>query len=143
MMTLFGKPRKAVYYPNIYENLVDTSGILVMEYDGFVAECTGAKDTWGINFVEIEGEKGYLYCNRGSNGIGEIQVVTKETQETFDQQDGRDLRHYEAVRIPELMRKGDRETLEKGLMVMVDTIEVIENARKAAGIFFPGDHDEA
>ena len=139
MMTLFGKPEKAVYYPNIYEDLVDTSGILVMEYDGFMVECTGAKDTWGINFVEIEGEKGYLYCNRGSNGIGEIQVVTKESQEVFNEQDDRDLRHYEGVKIPELMLNGDHETLEKGLQVMVDTIEVIENARKAAGILFPGD----
>ena len=31
------------------------------------------------------------------------------------------------------------ETFEKGLAVMTDVIEIIENARKAAGIIFPGD----
>ena len=139
MITLFGKPVEAVYYPNIYEDLVDTSGILVMKYEDFVVECTGAKDTWGVNFMAVEGEKGYLYCNGGCNGIGEIQVITKTTKETFNEQDGGDLRHYEAVKIPELMLKGDTETFEKGLAVMTDVIEIIENARKAAGIIFPGD----
>ena len=33
-VALFGKPEKVVYFPNIYENLADTSGILVMQYDG-------------------------------------------------------------------------------------------------------------
>ena len=46
-IALFGKPVEAVYYPNMYNGIIDTSGIMVMRYNGFVGEFTGAKDTWG------------------------------------------------------------------------------------------------
>ena len=42
---LFGEPKDATYYPNIGPNGIDTSGTLVMEYDGFSAVCTGSKDS--------------------------------------------------------------------------------------------------
>ena len=55
---LFGRPQKAVYYPNRHGELADTSGIMVMQYEGFVSTNAGAKDTWGVNFFQIEGEQG-------------------------------------------------------------------------------------
>lgn len=39
-MGLFGEPKNATYYPNVGPNGIDTSGTLVMEYDGFSAVCT-------------------------------------------------------------------------------------------------------
>ncbi|MDD6297246.1 MAG: Gfo/Idh/MocA family oxidoreductase, partial [Firmicutes bacterium] len=60
-IALFGKPLDAMYYPNIYPGAADTSGIVVMNYEGFVSESAGAKDTWGVNFFQIEGETGYIY----------------------------------------------------------------------------------
>ena len=56
-VALFGKPDDAVYYPNIYPGLADTSGILMMRYGSFVSQSAGAKDTWGVNSFQIEGKK--------------------------------------------------------------------------------------
>jgi predicted dehydrogenase len=138
-VALFGKPQKAVYYPNIYEGLADTSGIVVMQYDGFVCEATGAKDTWGVNFVQIEGEKGYIYIKDGSNGLAQIRTVTKTTDEVINEQDNPDRWYYEIQNLTKFVLSGDYESIYKRLDVMVNVVEVLEQIRKEAGIFFPQD----
>ncbi len=172
--------------PNIFKNLADTSGIMVMQYDGFVSEAAGAKDTWGTNYIQIEGEKGYIYVKGGSNALSEIKVVTKEKEEVFNEQtsDNRWLMEIqnmtklekgyiyvkggsnalseikvvtkekeevfneqtsdnrwlmEIQNMTKLLLAEDRDILKERLSVMEDVMEVLENARKAAGIFFPGD----
>ena len=138
-VALFGKPQKAVYYPNIYGNLTDTSGIVVLQYEDFVSECTGAKDTWGVNSVQIQGEKGYIYVRDGSNGLAEIRVVTKTSDETFNEQDNPDRWYYEVQNLTKLILSGDRDAIYRRLDIMLDVIDVLETARKGAGILFPGD----
>ena len=44
-VALFGKPEQVHYWPNLHEGGVDTSGILLLQYSGFVSQATGAKDT--------------------------------------------------------------------------------------------------
>lgn len=136
---LFGKPQKAVYYPNIYPGLVDTSGCLVMAYDGFVSQNAGAKDTWGVNFFQIEGEKGYIYIAGGPNGIASVRVVTKTSDETFNEQSNPDRWFYEVQNITKLVLADEQKALRQRLDTMLSVIETIEESRKAAGILFPGD----
>lgn len=139
-VALFGKPQTAVYYPNRYGELADTSGLLVMRYDGFVSSLAGAKDTWGVNYFQIEGEKGYIYVRDGSNGIAEVRVVTKDTDEIFNMQDqNTERRFYEVQKLTEYMLADDYEAVYGRLDVMLDVMEVLEDARKKAGILFPGD----
>lgn len=138
-VALFGKPKQAVYYPNVYGNLVDTSGIMMMQYDGFVSECAGAKDTWGVNSVQIQGEKGFIYIKDGSNGLAEIRVVTKTSEETFNEQENPDRWFYEISNLTKLLLQEDHEAIDRRLSVMADVMEVLESARKRAGILFPGD----
>ena len=138
-VALFGKPRSAVYYPNIYTGLVDTSGTITMCYDGFVSQNAGAKDTWGVNFFQIEGEKGYIYIKDGSNGIAEVRVVTKTSDETFNEQPNPDRWFYEVQNMVKRILADDHDTLNAGLDTMLAVIETIEVSRKAAGIRFPGD----
>ena len=136
---LFGKPLSSVYYPTRRGELADTSGVLIMQYDGFVSSSAGAKDTWGVNYFQIEGEKGHIYIRDGSNGLAEIRVVTKDSEETFDQQDNPEWRFYEVQKLTECMLAGDYEAVYGRLDVMIHVIEILEEARKKAGILFPGD----
>lgn len=136
---LFGKPMSSVYYPNRCGDLADTSGVLIMQYDGFVSSSAGAKDTWGVNYFQIEGEKGHIYIRDGSNGLAEIRVVTKDSEETFDWQDNPEWRFYEVQKLTEYMLAGDYEAVYGRLDVMIHVIEILEEARKKAGILFPGD----
>lgn len=136
---LFGKPMSSVYYPNRCGELADTSGVLIMQYDGFVSSSAGAKDTWGVNYFQIEGEKGHIYIRDGSNGLAEIRVVTKDSEETFDWQDNPEWRFYEVQKLTEYMLAGDYEAVYGRLDVTIHVIEILEEARKKAGILFPGD----
>lgn len=137
-VALFGRPEEAVYYPNIYGSLTDTSGIMVMRYEGFVSQSAGAKDTWGVNFFQIEGEKGYIYIKDGSNGIAEVKVVTKQGEEILNEQDNPDRWFYEVRNMTRLILAGDYQAIYQRLDTMLEVMEVLENAREQAGILFPG-----
>lgn len=140
-VALFGKPKKTTYYPNFAEQVqIDTSGVLMMEYDGFVSENVGAKDTWGVNFFQIEGENGYIYAEGGSCGMEGIRVVTKDSEEYFRGQKDTERWYYEIKNLVPLLLADDYETIYKKLEITLETVEVIENARKAVGIYFPRDN---
>ena len=138
-IALFGSPIEAVYYPNMYNGMIDTSGIMVMRYDGFVSESVGAKDTWGENFFLIEGEQGYIYVANGSNGLAEIKVVTKTSAEVFKQQPDPERRYYEVQGLTKLVLSGNYDAIYTRLDLMLDVVKIIETSRKQAGILFPGD----
>ena len=138
-VALFGKPEEAVYYPNVYPGLADTSGVMVMRYDGFVSQNAGAKDTWGVNFFQIEGEAGYIFVENGSNGLAKIRVVTRDSDETYNDQPDPDRWYYEVQELTRLMRNGDHGAFCARMEVTLGAVAVMEAARKAAGILFPGD----
>ncbi len=138
-VALFGKPKKAVYYPNRCGTGVDTSGIAILQYADFVSECTGAKDTWGENCVQIQGEKGYLYIEGGPNGLDSVRLVTKESDVSYDLQENPDRWFYEVRRMTKFLLDENHETIRKGLEVTRDVIGTIEAMRAEAGIVFPGE----
>ncbi len=138
-VALFGPPREGEYAPNLHPNGIDTSGILTLHYDDFLCSLAGAKDTWGENYYQIEGEKGYIRIPGGSNGLASVQVVTADSRETFSDQDNPDRWFYEVQMLAKLLRTRERTPLEHNLAVTVETIRVLENVRRAAGIVFPGD----
>lgn len=136
---LFGKPKQAVYYPNMHPGQADTSGVLVLQYDDFVSSNVGAKDTWGINFLQIEGEGGYLYVKDGTSGLTEITLVTQEGETVINRQEPVSRWLYEVRELVKIVRAGDLAECYRRLDVMLDVIEILEKARKDAGILFPCD----
>ena len=138
-IALFGKPEEAVYYPNINKGLIDTSGSVILKYPDFVSQNAGAKDTWGINFFQIEGEKGYIYIKDGAGVLTDVRVVTKEGETLYNEQPKPDRWYYEVQKVTELLLNGDRAAFERGLDVMLNTVEVMERMRRKASIVFPMD----
>ena len=63
---MFGKPNNVHYSPNIV-NDVDTSGILLLEYDNFKVVCIAAKDTFNNSYVNIQGAQG-IQGQKGEKG---------------------------------------------------------------------------
>lgn len=138
-IALFGKPQQAVYYPNMYPGLADTSGVMVLQYDGFVSQNAGAKDTWGVNFFQIEGEQGYIYAENGANRLTTIRVVTKQEELVLNEQPEPIGWYYEVQKVMQEMLAEDYDSIYKRLDTMLDVMETMEDSRKAAGILFPGD----
>ena len=77
-VSLFGAPNKTDYYPNIGFNGIDTSGTMVMQYDGFSAICTGTKDSDSPCFVSIQGEKGYMRIDGKPNVAENLTIVVTD-----------------------------------------------------------------
>ena len=141
---LFGKPDKCVYFPNICRTGVDTSGILILAYPDFIFDAAGAKDTWGINYAQIEGEDGYIYVENGSNGIEKVKVITRDGEKEYNDQtysmaNETNRYHYEIEKITEMMLMEKREEIFRSLKNAEITVDILEDARKSAGILFPGD----
>ena len=78
---LFDAPRSAGYYPNIGPNGIDTSGVLIMKYDGFTAVCTAAKDSDSPCFVSVQGEKGFMRVNDKPNSAADLTIGIRDPEE--------------------------------------------------------------
>lgn len=74
-VALFGIPLKTQYYANRGFNGVDTSGTLVMQYDGFSAVCTCAKDSDSPCYVCIQGEQGWMRIDGKPNIAPNLTTV--------------------------------------------------------------------
>ena len=74
---LFGKPGKVHYAPNIV-NDVDTSGILLLEYDNFKVVCIAAKDTFNNSYVNIQGDQGIIKVIGPTNEVPNYSIKTKD-----------------------------------------------------------------
>ena len=137
---LFGKAKSAHYFP-ILQRGIDTSGVIVLDYDGFVSQNTGAKDCRGECFFQIEGEDGYICIPGGVSSLEELRVVTKAGTEVIRTPHETDLWGWEVKALARILGSGDTAPLTTGLDTMLDVISTIETARKAAGIRFPEDRD--
>ena len=134
---LFGPPEAAVYRPNLFENGIDTSGIMEMDYPGFRASLAGAKDARGVSYYQIEGEQGFLYVKDGSNGLAEVRVAAGGRDETFNLQPDPDRWFYEIQGLIPLLLTGDYAGVYSRLDITRTTVEVVEQARQKAGLLFP------
>ena len=74
---LFGKPNNVHYSANIV-NDVDTSGILLLEYDNFKVVCIAAKDTFNNSYVNIQGDQGIIKVIGPTNEVPNYSIQTKD-----------------------------------------------------------------
>lgn len=63
MIILFGKPKLVKYYANKLKNGCDSSGVLIMQYDGFITTSIIAKDSFTENRCTVEGCDGTLFVD--------------------------------------------------------------------------------
>ncbi|WP_394024178.1 Gfo/Idh/MocA family protein [Anaerococcus martiniensis] len=137
----FGLPKDVKYFANIEKN-IDTSGIVILDYDDFKISCIGSKDSAAPMINTIQGTKGTIEIPDALNSFEEfnLEVVGDDGQYSFQfNQEGESRLHYEFVCIEEILRtrdtKKEKELLEKTRNYM----EVITKARFDANIYYPSD----
>lgn len=139
VMGLFGKPEQYKYYANI-ERDIDTSGTIVMQYPGFLAMCTAAKDCSApYNFV-IEGTDGYITMEYPPNLVGEITLHHNDgSEEKYN--DGMAMQRLipEFEYFADCINRQDMDACMKRLDASILVSEVQTKARLDAGIVFPAD----
>lgn len=152
-VALYGAPVKAVYYPNLGFNGVDTSGVEILQYDGFTATLTGAKDADSPCHTILQGEKGWIkvlgkpnvpqgidleYWDEGKPNVpspsgGMDRAMIKEHYEAPE------LAHRMVPEFTEFARiidTKDREAADRCAVNSLNVIRVLETSRKGAGIRF-------
>ena len=132
---LFGAPKGVHYFPNIYKNGVDTSGLLVLEYPDFTCQCVGAKDCAADNGVQIVGENGYIKVTpSASNCISAELCLRGQAAETstYDENPW----YYEVQDIGRLIAAKDYDYCYAALDTTLAVVSVLEAARKDGKLGF-------
>ena len=138
-VSIFGRPEQVTYHPNRHSNGIDTSGIAILRYPDFLCMCEGAKDTWGENSVQIQGEQGYLFVKDGSNWCSEVTLETRSTRETVNEQDPNLHWCYEMQELADLLHHPNPGAYQHRRQLTLDVVDTLERARKSADLVFPAD----
>lgn len=137
---LFGAPDNLLYYANLADNGIDTSGVLLFSYDGFFATAVAAKDSRSENLIQIQGENGYIYVKaESSRCLGFTLFRNNAEKEFFDIQGSKNALFFE---IADFKRIFDDKNFEERDFFLEKTLTIsnlLERARKSAGIVFPAD----
>lgn len=137
---MFGKPKKVHYYANLHDNGIDTSGVVLLQYDGFQAVCVGCKDTRSECITQIQGEKGFITMRSETSRCAEftIQIGRENIEHPSIVQNDVAL-YYELQDFRDIFKLDDYERCTRLLAYSRTVMEVYETARKDAGIVFAAD----
>jgi predicted dehydrogenase len=137
---LFGLPGSIRYFPNRGKNGIDTSGVLVMEYGGFICVAAACKDSVSPNFLQIQGETGYIHSSSTSSNLQDgFTLSVGDSQEFFNLQKNPNALYYELLDFAEAFAAGDRSLCEASLAAGLQSARLVDRARLDAGIRFPAD----
>lgn len=139
IIRLLGEPESIEYTANKHPNGIDTSGVAVMKYPDFIAECVAGKDARSLNFSIIQGEKGYISVKNGANGCDEITVDIEGKAYHLNNQTVDNHLYYETKVFSEIFKENDLERCYAMLEHSHSVMNAYETARKSADIIFPSD----
>ncbi|MCR3759437.1 Gfo/Idh/MocA family oxidoreductase [Clostridium felsineum] len=137
---LFGKPKNVEYYPNI-EKGIDTSGVLILEYETFKCVCIGAKDCRAPIANNIQGDKGCIYQDTPANVCEGFQLMMNDGTESLINENNYDHRMVnEFIEFVDMVKNNDFKSCYKMLEHSLTVSEVQTIARNKSGIVFPEDN---
>lgn len=137
---LFGEPEKVEYFANIERN-IDTSGSLLMKYKDFVAVCTAAKDSNGINGTIIQGTKGIITSFGQPSTMDKILIELNDGSVDEYTNDTKGKVEAEFTAFMKIISDKDYEKCYRQLEKSVKVSKILTDARKKVGIIFEADKD--
>lgn len=136
---LFGKPQQLHYFPNKHANGIDTSGVSILEYDGFKAVCVGCKDTKSHCITQIQGEKGYITLDSETSKCSSFIVNVNGISEDLSISENDIALYYEIKDFKKIFEENDLKACYKLMDYSRSVMEVYESLRKDGGIVFTAD----
>ena len=141
MIELFGEPQSFQYLTNLGPNGIDTSGVLVMGYDGFKAVLVGAKDCAAPYGFTIEGEKATAIIDGGSSGrMHHIAITSKNQIIAESTQDDYHMR-YEIEDFKAAIDSNDQTIVDQWNKRTLLVLSYLEKARHDGGVIYPCDKE--
>lgn len=136
---LFDQPEQVRYTANLYNENIDTSGVVTMQYPDFTAICTASKDSEGDNAMLIQGEKGYIKIPGNSNACSEVILSLNGKETRLNAQTNGNRLYSEVEAFQAMFEDHNLEACYEKLDHTLNVMKVYETARKDAGIAFPAD----
>lgn len=132
---LFGLPKNVSYAANFGFNGVDTSGVAILEYENFLAQCVGAKDSASPCFLSIQGDGGYIYSTSPPNELNSFDLSVRGAEiETFALNKFNHRMIHEFVDFGEIFGRGDYSAVERGLKISLDVMKVVDACKKNGNV---------
>lgn len=132
---LFGAPRSVRYFANRHESGVDTSGILMLEYEDFLCQCTAAKDSAARNGVQIIGVDGSMEITPSSSNLQTVELSLRG-QDKLTVHLPENPWYHEVQDLGRLVEAADYDHCYNSLNTTIDVVSVLEQARRYAGFDF-------
>ena len=126
---LFGSPKNSEYYPNIVRE-VDTSGILILEYDEFKVVCIAAKDTYNNSYANIQGDKGLIKVIGTLNEVPNYIIKNNEVEMKVNKNIHKHRMYSECKKFIDVIDNKDFDFMEKLKEHSLAVMEVIDKSRK-------------
>ena len=126
VVSLWGKPDKAVYFPVLGYNGIDTSGVAILSYPTFVAECTAAKDSDSPGFMQVQGEKGWIKIEGAPDDFKALHICVGKEIQTISLADGRHRMEDEFKDFLSIYNNQDFNRMKHFLDISIQVCEVAE-----------------
>ena len=126
---LFGTPKNSEYYPNIVRE-VDTSGILILEYDEFKVVCIAAKDTYNNSYANIQGDKGLIKVIGTLNEVPNYIIKNNEVEMKVNKNIHKHRMYSEFKKFIDVINNKDFDFMEKQKEHSLAVMEIFDKSRK-------------
>lgn len=126
---LFGAPKNSKYYPNIVRE-VDTSGILILEYDEFKVVCIAAKDTYNNSYANIQGDKGLIKVIGTLNEVPNYIIKNKEVEMKVNKNIHKHRMYSEFKKFIDVIDNKDFDFMQKQKVHSLAVMEIFDKSRK-------------
>lgn len=126
---LFGAPKNSEYYPNIVRE-VDTSGILILEYDEFKVVCTAAKDTYNNSYANIQGDKGLIKVIGTLNEVPNYIIKNNEVEMKVNKNIHKHRMYSEFKKFIDVIDNKDFDFMKKQKEHSLVVMEIFDKSRK-------------
>jgi predicted dehydrogenase len=139
MVVLFGKPQSIQANGFILSSGVDGQGSIIANYGEFEGVINHSKISNSYLSSEIQGEKGSIVLDRISRTSkveiryhdGTVEDITKDTP--------KHPMFYEVEHFIELLQQNKQESPINSYYRSIETIKILDEARKQIGLIFPAD----
>ncbi len=139
ILGIFGEPRKVCYEAQM-ERGIDIGGTLLLDYPGFLASAAASKSHDGHTPCLFQGKKGTISIYGSVNGMNGYVMSLCDGEEKRVQTDNPPHRlTYEFTEIFRALENNNWGLCTEMMGISKMAVQVLEAARKDAGILFPCD----
>ena len=83
LLGLFGEPQEVAYHASRREE-IDYTGILILRYQGFIAEAAASRESFGQSHFTIQGTRGLIHSSENPAGFHSFVRVTSDGTEKYE-----------------------------------------------------------